>query len=97
MRSLPYSSKLALLNIRALKSKVDIVKDYIIEKRLDIFALTETWLDDSCTYESEEVTPSGYTFLRVDRTNKRGGGVGLISREEYKPRTPINIPRLNTV
>ena len=65
---------------------MDIVKDYIIENRLDIFALTETWLDDTCTYESEEVTPSGDTFLQVDRTNKRGGGVGIICREEYKPR-----------
>ena len=76
----------ALLNVRSLKSKVDIVKDYIIEKHVDIFALTETWLYGSCTYESEEVTPSGYTFLRVDRQNKRGGGVGFISKEEYKPR-----------
>ena len=82
----PNHSKFALLNVRSLKSKVDIVKDYIIEKHVDIFVLTETWMDDSCTYESEEVTPSGYTFLRVDRQNNRGGGVGFISKEEYKPR-----------
>ena len=56
------------------------VKDYTVDHDIDIFALTETWLEpgDSDRLLIEELIPSGYRFLHNPRSIGRGGGVGML-------------------
>ena len=80
-------STFRLLNARSVAARTDKIKDLIFDHKLDILALTETWLNDSSTYVAADVTPPGYIFLRLDRANgKNGGGVGIMCRKEFDPR-----------
>lgn len=36
--------QLCLLNVRSVKNKAMIVKDYVVDNDIDIMALAETWL-----------------------------------------------------
>jgi hypothetical protein len=47
------------------------IKDYVVEKDIDILALTETWLKDNVNsdFVIRDVCPSGY------RSGRSGGGV----------------------
>ena len=54
-RSSPdFRAKFALINVRSIRNKALLVRDYIDERELDVFALTETWLgEDETTAVSE--------------------------------------------
>ena len=41
--SKPTTASFALFNARSVRNKRPVIKDYIIENDVDIFALTETW------------------------------------------------------
>ena len=49
---------------------------------IDICCISETWLNH--TVCNSQVCPSGYTILRKDRTNRRGGGVAILCRNDWK-------------
>ena len=59
------------------------VSDFILEKNVDLFCMTETWLSgepkDNATLAA--ITPPGYSVKHVPRTGGRGGGVGIIHRD----------------
>jgi len=57
-----------------------IIKDYIVDNDIDIFALTETWLhpDDRDDQIIGDLTPDGYSLYRVPRQLGNGGGVGIL-------------------
>jgi exonuclease III len=50
-----------------------------------ILALTETWLKVRDFYEPAEICPPEYTILREDREERKGGGVAIMCKKEYKP------------
>ena len=63
-----------LTNIRSLRPKFDEVRVIAACENPDVIALCETWLTQ--TVADEEVSISGYTLIRQDRTDgRRGGGV----------------------
>ena len=70
---------LAHLNIRSLMSKFDVVRQLISNSGLDIFSMSETWLNESMS--SNLLNVPGYTCIRHDRNwlennmIKRGGGL----------------------
>ena len=49
---------------------------------IDICCISELWLNH--TVCNSQVCPSGYTILRKDRTNRRGGGVAILCRNDWK-------------
>ena len=57
-------------------------KSYIIDHDIDVLALTETWLTKSSRDEKwiTTVTPSGYSFVNVPRSQGSGGGVAMIHK-----------------
>ena len=79
--------RIATVNTRSIKNKVELVLENSHLQNLDFLAVTETWLKDtdkdrawiSSQLESEELS-----FQTHNRQNKRGGGLGLLHRKEYK-------------
>ena len=67
------------LNIRGLSSKrnqlLDLINNAIQDKDLDLILLSETWLSPY----SPNVQVPGYDFYHLDRQNRKGGGVGILS------------------
>ena len=60
-----------------------IVKEYVVDNDIDIMVLTETWLRPGITNDVEVGTlcPTGYRFLHVPRSHSRGGGVGVLFKD----------------
>ena len=71
-----------LLNSRSIRNKSSVLKDFVVDKDIDLFALTETWLrpgNIDCV-EIGDLCPTGYDFIHIPRES-RGGGVGLLFKE----------------
>jgi exonuclease III len=67
-------------NCRSVINKAAQLNDYIIDKDIDIIALTETWLSTDTASESDIITalvPQGYSFLHKPRQDKNGSGTGF--------------------
>ena len=72
-------------------NKSIILKDYIVERNFDLFAITETWLrpGDSDRAVIGDLVPSGYRFYHAPRES-RGGGVGVILKRSLAVVTTEN-------
>ena len=44
---------------------------------------TKTWLQEGDTFVINEPCPPGYNYLGLPRVTSRGGGLGLVFKEEY--------------
>ncbi len=71
------------INARSVQNKTLVLNDFIQTNNLDIFAISETWLNPgapTATYINA-LLPPGYSIYHVDRdTDSRGGGVAVIYR-----------------
>jgi hypothetical protein len=76
--------KVCLVNAQSLASFSHLlyIKNFLSNKCIDILAVTETWLQEMDTDDYCAIL--GYKFIRLDRVGKRGGGVGLYIKENYK-------------
>ena len=75
--------RIAHLNCRSLLSVTDEVSDLIVRNSIDVFAVTETWLDTSI--EDSEIFPYSFSthIVRNDR-NRHGGGVAFLVAPRVK-------------
>ena len=74
----------SLLNARSVRNKTLALKDHVVDRDIDIFALTETWL--SPTQDEpiiSDLCPTGYTFSCTSR-GSRGGGVAVLHKKSLK-------------
>ena len=62
----------------------------IIERSIDICAITETWLRPDDWVSLADITPPGYKALSKPRWDGRGGGIALIHKD-YITIKEINI------
>ena len=74
----PKHLTICYLNARSVKNKADDIADLMVERKIDICAITETWLSAT---ESDKIaignlTPPGYSVLHVPRSKGRGGWSG---------------------
>ena len=76
-------AKFGLLNAQSIKNKTELVQDIVIEKTVDVLALTETWLCKDDDAVVNDFTPTGYTFRHIPR-GSRGGGVGLLYKDNFR-------------
>jgi hypothetical protein len=67
--------KIAHLNVRSLKNIAHLteVKELVNLHKIDIFTISETWLNSTVT--NSEIAIEDYKIYRLDRLHKRGGGV----------------------
>ena len=79
--SAPKFCLFGLLNCRSVRNKYLSIKDYVVDKDFDIFAITETWLNtgDYDNLVIGSLIPNGNRFLHSARDG-RGGGVGCFSK-----------------
>ena len=77
------------LNVRSLYGKIDEIRVIVLSSEIDIFCISESFLDDSIS--NSEIDIPGYDIERRDRPNGRGGGVLMYikSGTKYKPRPDI--------
>ena len=74
---------LGLINAHSVRGKIDVICDHVIDHKLDILCLTETWLSASRDVRViSELTLAGYKFMHVDRRG-RGGGVAILYKSFF--------------
>ena len=81
-RDTSHAINFCLLNNRSVKNKPSVLKDFVVGKDIDLFALTDTWLrpgNIDCV-EIGDLCPTGYDFIHIPRES-RGGGVALLLKE----------------
>jgi hypothetical protein len=61
----------------------------IKSNNIDVCWISETWLNHSVC--DSLICPPGYSILRKDRTNRRGGGVAMICRNDWKMESLPNL------
>ena len=90
----PYFKKglrVACHNINRLINKLDQLKLFLVNDcpSLDVYCLSETFLTE--TINDSYLCIDGYTFVRKDRLNKKGGGLIMYVREgiSYKRREDL--------
>ena len=68
----------AHLNVRSIVNKLDDLKNLLnsLKFEIDIFAITESWLDAN---KENQINISDYTYKGKHRINKHGGGVGFFN------------------
>ena len=78
-----------VLNARSINNKTLHIKDYVVDNKIDILAITETWLksDDDCYFTIRDICPQDYVFNHIPRTTGTGGGVGLLFKKNLKKRS----------
>ena len=76
--------KIAHLNIRSLKNREHYIlaKETVLVNKLDIFTVSESWLDN--TVSDIEVEFPGFNIYRLDREIKIGGGVCVFVKQDFK-------------
>ena len=93
--------RIATINTRSIKNKVELVLENSNLQNLDFLAVTETWLkdtdEDRAWIETSQLESEDLTFQTHNRQNKRGGGLGLLHRKEYQvTKLPSNL-QLDTI
>jgi len=73
------------LNPWSVCNKADVINDFIIDQKLDLLALTETWLADTDSTTKSALLPEGYSLLLSPR-GSRGGGAAVVYRDTLKVR-----------
>ena len=74
----PLLASLFLANARSLRNKIDEVELTLNHSKVDVAAITETWL----TNDTQDVADiSGYKLYNKNRTGQRGGGVAIYVRD----------------
>ena len=74
------------MNLSSVKNKSFVIKDFVVDKNIDVLAVTETWLQahisDQLTVN--DICPTGFAFHHLPRKHSRGGGVALLYKNRFK-------------
>ena len=89
-------------NTRGVLSKQDLLKTFLrdVSKdcKLEVIMLVETWLTKS---NCKRLKIPGYAFVGSHKKDKRGGGVGILVRQDFefreRPDLSMNIPNFESM
>ena len=88
----PRLLKSALFNARSVNNKAVILSDIILEQKLDLVCLTETWHKESDGLLFNELTPAGYGLFDLLCSSGRGGGVIVLHSQQFNM-CPVAVPK----
>ena len=72
-------------NARSLRNKTTTCSDLVVDHKVDILFLTETWLSvDLDQVAIGELTPLGYNYINMPRKTDKYGGIGVLHRSTLK-------------
>ncbi|KAJ8037927.1 Vesicular glutamate transporter 3 [Holothuria leucospilota] len=71
------------MNTRSIRNKTNEVLVQLVDDDMDFCLITETWLKNEDTVTVADLQSTGYTFSGYNRSDRIGGGVGLLCRERY--------------
>ena len=77
-------SQFCQLNTQSVKNKTHSIKDYIIEKDIQLLAITETWLKPDNDVKIGEITPEGYKLDPLHHMHNKAGGIAVIHHLDLK-------------
>ena len=84
---------IVLINSQSIKSKDELIAEYLISNNIDACILTETWLtnsdNDTIWLEYSEMGQNGYKINNINRKDRKGGGLAII----YKNHLKVNIEK----
>ena len=72
---------MGMANVRSLRNKTSDFVDYVCSTNVDIFAITETWLNVNDDTTRCAACPEGYYLADHPRSTGRGGGTALLYRD----------------
>ena len=81
-RTSPRLLKFCLWNCQSVRNKTAVFQEYLFSNKIDVRALTETWLSSDDEAVRAECTPTGYMLHDQIRSQRGGGGIALSSRKE---------------
>ena len=81
VQKLPSGLSFGHINLRGLPNKIDYIRILLRNCAFDVFAITESHLDDSI--DDTEIAVQGYRLFRKDR-NRHGGGVATYVRDSIE-------------
>ena len=87
-----YKLTCRLLNARSLCNKLIDFRDLLSTERLDIAAVTETWLNDSIPDSLIVDENSNFFIFRKDRLTHVGGGFFLVTNDKTVTTVPVHVP-----
>lgn len=76
--------RFSLMNAQSVRNKTATILDNIVEHKIDLMAITETWLNSNDDAVKAECLPDGYEILDYTRTDRNGGGLALIHRSNIQ-------------
>ena len=86
--SAPCSLSFSYWNAGSIKNKATSLYDYVVSSKIDVMAITETWLysdEKENAVHINEIVPKEYGFKHAPRKDGRvGGGVGLLYHKGVK-------------
>ena len=77
------------LNARSVRSKTAQILDFIVDRKVDLVAITEHWLTANDLAVKAELCPDGYYVVDHPRLDRHGGGTKLIYRD------PLDVSKVN--
>ena len=63
------------VNTRSIRNKTAEFLHHVLDSRLDVCAVTETWLNEQDTVSLASLSPLGFNFKNFPRPSERNGGV----------------------
>lgn len=78
------SLALCLMNTQSIKNKIADFVDYVSKCKLDLVAITETWLTSNFDFFRAQLCPNGYRFFDKPQKDGRGGGTAILFNDSLK-------------
>ena len=66
------------MNARSLRNKLADIFDFVCECKLNLLAITETWLNANDDAVRNQLCPINYKLYDQPRTDRTGGGTALL-------------------
>ena len=78
--------KCILWNAQSINNKIVDLIQILVDNSICICLLTETWFKIQHNHVTSLLNESGYRICHFHRTEKKGGGVAIICKQQYRPK-----------